>query len=243
MKKNISGFSLVEMGIVIVIIGLLVGGILVGRNIVEEGRRQGFISDINKLKAAMNNFKLKYNEVPGDMRDATSYWPSSDTGNGDGDESISMDSHSFEAGRVFEHLSLSGVYVTGLVYVAYTAIQVNIPQSKYSVGSGYQISSYATLYQRTYTKNSIIFGEVVGNTYSPNQGGIEPVNAYSIDIKMDDGVASSGYLVGFSETAGTDCIQFAGGGNDSDQASGTVTYNLDSTAVEPSCRMLYYLDE
>lgn len=68
------GFSLLELSIVLVIIGLLAGGVMVGQDLVRSAELNSIIVDINKLKIALNSFKLRYNALPGDMRNATQYW-------------------------------------------------------------------------------------------------------------------------------------------------------------------------
>ncbi len=67
------GFTLIELSLVLVIIGLLVGGVLVGRDLIETASLRAYISQIQKYNAAVNAFKLKYNCVPGDCASASSY--------------------------------------------------------------------------------------------------------------------------------------------------------------------------
>lgn len=66
------GFTLIELSIVLVIIGLLVGGVLVGRDLIKSAQLRSVISDIDKFNAAANTFQLKYGCLPGDCRNATS---------------------------------------------------------------------------------------------------------------------------------------------------------------------------
>jgi prepilin-type N-terminal cleavage/methylation domain-containing protein len=69
-QKN--GFTLIELSIVLVIIGLLAGGVLVGRDLIKSAQLRSVISDIDKFNAAANAFKLKYDCIPGDCINATS---------------------------------------------------------------------------------------------------------------------------------------------------------------------------
>ena len=61
------GFTLVEMSIVLVIIGLIIGAIAVGRDLVQATKIRMAIAQIEKYKTAVNTFKVKYNAIPGDM--------------------------------------------------------------------------------------------------------------------------------------------------------------------------------
>lgn len=71
-QKN--GFTLIELSIVLVIIGLLAGGVLVGRDLIKSAQLRSVISDIDKFNAAANTFKLKYGCLPGDCRNATDFF-------------------------------------------------------------------------------------------------------------------------------------------------------------------------
>jgi prepilin-type N-terminal cleavage/methylation domain-containing protein len=67
------GFTLVEIAIVLVVIGFLVGGILVGRDLINAAALRAQISQVDKFTAAVNTFWLKYNCLPGDCADAANW--------------------------------------------------------------------------------------------------------------------------------------------------------------------------
>lgn len=62
-----SGFTLIELSIVLVIIGLIVGGVLVGRDMIKSAEIRAQISQIEKYNTAVNTFRLKYDGIPGDI--------------------------------------------------------------------------------------------------------------------------------------------------------------------------------
>jgi prepilin-type N-terminal cleavage/methylation domain-containing protein len=65
-----AGFTLIEMVIVLVIIGLIVGAVLVGQNLINAAAVRAQISQIEKYNSAVNTFRGKYNNyLPGDIRD------------------------------------------------------------------------------------------------------------------------------------------------------------------------------
>jgi prepilin-type N-terminal cleavage/methylation domain-containing protein len=85
-----SGFTLIEMSIVLVIIGLIIGGVLVGRDLISAAAVRAQISQIEKYQAAVNTFRGKYGFLPGDIPDPTAtqfgFTPRNIyTGTGDGD--------------------------------------------------------------------------------------------------------------------------------------------------------------
>lgn len=63
------GFTLIELSIVLVIIGLIVGGVLVGQDLIRAAEVRAQISQIEKYNTAVNTFRGKYNALPGDIKD------------------------------------------------------------------------------------------------------------------------------------------------------------------------------
>jgi prepilin-type N-terminal cleavage/methylation domain-containing protein len=62
-----AGFTLIELSIVMVIIGLIIGGIVVGRDLINVAAIRSQISQIEKYQTAMNTFRGKYGYLPGDI--------------------------------------------------------------------------------------------------------------------------------------------------------------------------------
>ncbi len=62
-----NGFTLIELSIVIVIIGLVAGGVLVGKDLIGSSKVRAQISQVEKYTAAFYAFKTKYGYAPGDM--------------------------------------------------------------------------------------------------------------------------------------------------------------------------------
>ena len=72
-----SGFTLIELSIVLVIIGLMAGGILAGQDLIKAATIRKAVSDLEKISTGINTFKLKYNCIPGDCANTTDFFPSS----------------------------------------------------------------------------------------------------------------------------------------------------------------------
>ena len=81
-KQKNSGFTLVELSIVLVIIGLLVGGILAGADLIRIARLNSIREEVEKFKMATNVFYGKYNCLPGDCYNITTYLSGVTNGNG-----------------------------------------------------------------------------------------------------------------------------------------------------------------
>jgi len=69
--RNESGFTLIELSIVIVIIALIVGGVLVGQDLISAAAARAQISQIEKYQTAVYTFQGKYGYLPGDISDST----------------------------------------------------------------------------------------------------------------------------------------------------------------------------
>ncbi|WP_182913896.1 type II secretion system protein [Sphingobium terrigena] len=75
-KTSQCAFSLIELSIVLVILGLLTGGILAGQSLIRASELRSLNTDLNKYLAATLVFRDKYFAIPGDMANATSFWGS-----------------------------------------------------------------------------------------------------------------------------------------------------------------------
>ena len=66
-RHKAQGFTLIELSIVLVVIGLIIGGVLVGQDLRKAAEVRAQITQIEKYNQAVNTFKIKYNALPGDM--------------------------------------------------------------------------------------------------------------------------------------------------------------------------------
>ena len=65
-RKGQSGFTLVEIAIVLVIIGLLLGGVLKGQELIENAKVKNAVNDLNGVTAAYNGYLDRFKRIPGD---------------------------------------------------------------------------------------------------------------------------------------------------------------------------------
>ncbi len=129
-----AGFTLVELSIVLVIIGLLAGGVLLGKDLIQAAEVRQQISQLEKLETEINTFKIKYNCLPGDCSNATDFLGTTYDGygifNGDGNgilnslnggnstfaDCMSVIPHNYavttsstEQVQLFHHINASGI--------------------------------------------------------------------------------------------------------------------------------------
>ena len=79
-----SAFSLVELSIVLVILGLLVGGVLSGQALIRAAELRSITTDYQRYLAATLSFRDKYFALPGDMANATQFWGANPSCSGQG---------------------------------------------------------------------------------------------------------------------------------------------------------------
>lgn len=72
LKKH-RGFTLVELSVVIVLIGLIIAGVVGAQSLVKQGKMRAQISELQKYQVAFNTFRLEYNAIPGDFDRASQY--------------------------------------------------------------------------------------------------------------------------------------------------------------------------
>ncbi len=84
MKAKQAGFTLVEIAIVLVIIGLLLGGVLKGQELVTQARIKNIANDFNGISAAVFTYQDRYKALPGDDRGSAARWPLATAGDGNG---------------------------------------------------------------------------------------------------------------------------------------------------------------
>ncbi len=103
MKGNEKGFTLVEISIVLVIIGLLIGGVLKGQSIIRNAQTKRIVQSADELRAAIYTFYDRYGVFPGD--ESNTAIPLNDTHEGTTNGRISGG----ESAMLFEDLTLEGI--------------------------------------------------------------------------------------------------------------------------------------
>ena len=87
MNRKQAGFTLVEIAIVLVIIGLLLGGILKGQEMIIQAKIKNVLADFSGVSAAYHGYQDRYRAIPGDDPGAAARWavaPAATAGNGNG---------------------------------------------------------------------------------------------------------------------------------------------------------------
>lgn len=174
-KSAKKGFSLIEVAIAIVVIGLVVGLGLKGKELIHTAKLNSVVEQVNAFRMATQMFTDKYSAIPGDFNNAKEMIDSS-LENGAGISSVTSVA---DAKRFWKHLVASGLLSIELVN--------GFPVSK--LGGYYSVSTNVGGHDGAW----IILSKGTSNN-SSFLGIISQEDAYVIDKKYDNGIPSSGEI-------------------------------------------------
>lgn len=219
MSQDQRGFTLIEMSIVLVIIGLIVGGILKGQEVIESARQKNAMAMYDQIKAGQNTFVDRYKALPGDFDEATTKI-SAQVENGDHNGFVGT-AGAVAAASAAGIAAINGSqnefygYFQGLVAAGLFGggqVGASAGQARFSGGSTPSPLPSAPWSNTGFTATS---GTHEGATTAPasalsavwlrlagtsgaisnsTQGALTAASAYQIDQKFDDGVPGLGRI-------------------------------------------------
>ena len=246
-----------ELAIVLVIIGLIVGGVLVGQDLIKASEIRALVSTTNRVQSAVHTFRTKYNYLPGDIPPSAA---SSAGLTGPGFSSTRVDG--FINGSQGNSLEYAGfwyhLYAAGMLNN--TPCSEGIDNGNYSswvvvhscfYASGLeQVRLYVYGGQKPsgssgadYTTNRIVYAgpdTTAGGAFWANH--FTPTQVHSFDMKLDDGLPKSGNMIATGKQRccdaagalvlhyGTNAVSEGAGGSSSNVCvNNTVTPNAYNT--------------
>jgi len=239
--RSRSGFSLVELSIVLIIFGMLTAPVVAGRDMLKTAELRAVISEFEEYKVAIDHFMTQYEGLPGDLRNAESFWGQYNSatrpnGTFNGNNNARIDSN--EIFRSWHQLALArlitGTYTSSNDASDDANIGVNVPASNY-IGAGFSLAwvsapgSWTDDLGRGFPSNYFVLGSETLASNLLTGSALKSEDAYYVDAKIDDGVPDFGNVLAVSGTdvSATDCV-----------SSGS--YNFNNTAV--SCVLYVNLE-
>jgi prepilin-type N-terminal cleavage/methylation domain-containing protein len=203
MKKSQHGFTLVEIAIVLVIIGLLLGGILKGQEMITQAKIKNSIADFSGISAAYYGYQDRYRAIPGDDINANGRWaaagtlPAATSGDGNGvvggtyNNGGAVCAAAVEACSWWDHLRRAG-------FVAGSGVLQ--PTNAFAGQIGVQTGDGAAA-------PAAVLGGFSGLIVC--SAGIPDKVAIAMDTQMDDGQPGSGTVRAWAQGAPNQAVQAA----------------------------------
>ena len=212
-NNNNKAFSLIELSIVLIIIGLLIAGITGGQSLIGSAKIQSLIKEITEYKQVSYLFQIQKGRLPGDL-------------NNDG-------KIGYNSGEAYDDNSFGGNYVSSNINYGLPSDRVGFfvelyinkmisfepkkhtpstarlewdnggsPKSKISEDSSYQFQwAQSCGYDKTFFKNDFCCNGgcndfIVHNKTDSAKHLISPDLAGKLDKKLDDGIYNQGKIRG-----------------------------------------------
>ncbi|MEZ5813233.1 MAG: prepilin-type N-terminal cleavage/methylation domain-containing protein [Alphaproteobacteria bacterium] len=220
LRHDQQGFTLVELAVVMIIIGLLIGGILKGQELIVNARVTATASQMESMSAAVNGFRDAYSSIPGDMSTAQNRLPNCAAAtfcfNGGGDSQIGLGvgaaaadpaagNGAQEASNFFIHLA-RGEFLTGVSGAA-AAMAPGVTHPVTPAGGVFNVGDRtgptASSAGFVASNNGV---ELTGTMWltlvsapatvvATNNGLLTAQQAARIDRKLDDGAPDTGSVI------------------------------------------------
>lgn len=228
------GFTLVELSIVLVIIGLMIGGILSGQSLIRAAELHALVGEHQKFVIALNSFRGKYGGMPGDLANAESFWgtleaadadcldavatgPETCNGNGNGNVEV-LSARSREIWRFWQQLSNAGLVegsYTGTSSTPWLAEPgTNVPASKFGGGAFAIVAQadvavhggwYLDMFQPR-RPHWLVLGRSTGANIYPVAPLLKASEAWNVDRKMDDANPGRGNVTTMNSNVSPNCV-------------------------------------
>lgn len=225
--KSQSGFTLVELAIVLILIGILSAGVLQGYEMIESSRRTATIKQIEAYRGAFSVYYNTFQFLPGDNPAAQALLPKCSTAqncfNGNGNRAIGIAQLNWannvyndtpvntENTQVWSHL-IAADLIEGVV-PSTGAVGWKQSHPTASFNGGFRVINWdvsaAAPPPDPSTKSRIyaVTANTLTGSYMQGAGAnpLSPIFAKAIDDKIDDGVGTKGSVLVASAAGGNDC--------------------------------------
>jgi prepilin-type N-terminal cleavage/methylation domain-containing protein len=223
MSRMQQGFTLVEIAIVLVIIGLLLGGILKGQEMIIQAKIKNVIADMSGVSAAMYGYQDRYKALPGDDKNATRWGLAPPGTSGDGViEGKYIDAVGKETMLFWDHLRRAG-FVSGS--------GAENPFNAVSGKMGVQTSDGTAPGSATFAAGILSDGVVPPTKFTALvlcSANLPDKVAISVDSQMDDGDGKKGAVRTMKQDAP----------NPADIAAAADAYTEDGVSTYVICRQM-----
>lgn len=247
MKNKFSaGYTIVEMSVVLLIIALIVGGLLFSQDMIRSAKIRRTVSILQQVTIAEQAFEEKYHAMPGDMRNATQFFPDATNGNGnskyDNSDGSGFAYSTVEGKNAWLELTLAGLYALPARGTDYTIRDLEYGAFPEMPFKNLTMQFYTSLPYNGQDLGWGRAGNVIlitdldiegGQQWWADWGNLSPRQMHDIDAKMDDGIAFSGDIRAFGTSWGANCTSTV-------LANGATPTDYDLTRNDHKCVGVYF---
>jgi prepilin-type N-terminal cleavage/methylation domain-containing protein len=210
--KPEAGFTLVELAIVLVVMGLLAVAAVSGRSLIRSAELKTVITNVQSYRIAVDNFKTQYEGLPGDLKNASNFWGLTACGgvaancNGDGKIGTGAVTDDTEVYYAWYQLSIAqliaGTYSGTGTFAIMNGATPNVPANKSLAGVGYSLTYLATPFSyvddlsRSFPGNYFVVGKNHATDNYLSTAALNADDAMWLDSKVDDGTPDFGTVLG-----------------------------------------------
>jgi len=207
--RNERGFTLVELAIVLVIIGLIIGGVLTGQQVIQNAKVTKALNDIQGYESQFQTYQQNFGAMPGDDLTATTRFPNGGLpGNGNGDGSLGAFTFDSTTAKDESVLAWGDLRAANLVKSQTPNTQASNP---FNGIYGFQNGAFGG----AFTTTVICLNNVPGTA------------AQALDTRLDDGLPNSGSVQAMVST-----------GVVGEATAGAVAANYSATSTYTMCRKM-----
>jgi prepilin-type N-terminal cleavage/methylation domain-containing protein len=180
-KKQQVGFTLIELAIVLVIIGLLLGGVLKGQELINSAKVKNMAADFKNMPLYIYGYQDKFKALPGDDAAAVAHVAATAAGDSNGKIEGAWNSSvvAEESARFWEHVRLAGLAPGSTIITGASATSGFFPTN--ADGGRIGVSSAQPI-------------AALSGIYFMCSAGILGKYAKQLDISLDDGFPNTGAL-------------------------------------------------
>ena len=195
MKRNQSGFTLIEIAIVLVIIGLLLGGVLKGQELINSARVKNLATDFKNIPVFIYGYQDKFRALPGDDAAVATHvtggtlatTPAGTQGNGVIGGNWNSGTVTDESYLFWQHVRLAGLAPGATTAGSADYLPVNASGGRIGIQSGTSIAGSAPIIDQG--------GNALRGSYVICSTGILGKFVKQLDIQMDDGNTETGSML------------------------------------------------
>ena len=199
MKRNQSGFTLIEIAIVLVIIGLLLGGVLKGQELINSAKVKNLASDFKNIPVFIYGYQDKFKALPGDDKDvdahlgttlctptcvATAGTHGDGVINGNWNDTLAQDSEAF---RFWQHVRFAGLAPGPTATNDPNYLPTNAAGGTIGIQSGTNVAANSPIKDAN--------GNAIRGSYIICSTGILGKFVTQLDTTLDDGNTQTGSMM------------------------------------------------